>query len=102
MLVFAFSTYPNRISARKIGRLVVEKRLAGCVLTIPVGSMYRWRGKVEDTNEVLAAFKTTKRRVKKLMEFIEGHHPYRVPFVAAMPLKDVNKKYQRWLEKELG
>ena len=78
---------------------------------IPVGSIYRWEGKIEDAKEVLAVFKTTKGKVKLLMKFIEQHHPYEVPFVAAFALGEVspvnkifngvNKKYQQWLEKEL-
>ncbi|OGL77096.1 hypothetical protein A3J43_00255 [Candidatus Uhrbacteria bacterium RIFCSPHIGHO2_12_FULL_54_23] len=102
MIVFVFSTYPTRASARKVGKSAVEKRLAGCVLTMPVGSIYRWKGKMEDTKEALAVFKTTKGKAVRLMKFIETHHPYEVPFVALLPLKDVNKKYQQWLEHELG
>ena len=101
MLVFILSTYPNRVGARKTARLAVEKRLAGCVLTIPVDSLYRWKRKVQNTKEVLAVFKTTRLKAKRLMKFIETHHPYDVPFVAAIPLGQVNKKYQRWLAREL-
>ena len=39
--------------ARKIARAVVEKKLAACVniLTIPVESIYSWKGKIESTSE---------------------------------------------------
>lgn len=100
-MLVALSTYPTRTSARKAGKLAVGKRLAGCVLTIPVGSIYRWKRKIEDSKEVLLVFKTTRRKALKLKNFIETHHPYKVPFVAVVPLKGVNEKYQRWLEKEL-
>jgi len=100
-MMFIFSTYPNRTSARKATGLVVKKRFAGCVLTIPVGSIYQWKGKIENAKEVLVIFKTTKGKARKLMEFLEAHHPYEVPFVAAMPLHQVNKTYREWLGREV-
>jgi len=113
MLAVILSTYPTRAGARKAAGLAIEKRLAGCVLTIPVGSVYRWnpainpsgyygaRGKVQNKKEVLAVFKTTKERAKQLMKFIGGHHPYKVPFVAAVPLGQVSRRYQEWIKKEV-
>jgi periplasmic divalent cation tolerance protein len=101
-MLLIFSTYPNPASARRVVKLVFDKRLAGCVLTIPLGSMYRWKGKLTKTKEVLLVYKTTKEKVKKCMRLIEAHHPYEVPFVATLPLKEVSKKYQQWLVGELG
>jgi len=84
-----------------MAKQVIQKRLAGCVLAMPVGSTYRWKGKVEDTKEVLAVFKTTSGNVKRLMKFIEAHHPYDVPFVATVSLGQVSKKYLKWIEGEV-
>lgn len=80
---------------------MVEKRLAGCVLMIPVGSIYRWKGKAVSEKEVLAVFKTTKLNAKKLSKLVEAHHPYEVPFVALIPLGQVNMKYMKWIKGEV-
>uniref|UniRef100_A0A8C0QUP1 CutA divalent cation tolerance homolog n=1 Tax=Canis lupus dingo TaxID=286419 RepID=A0A8C0QUP1_CANLU len=49
----AFVTCPNEKVAKEIARAVVEKRLAACVNLIPqITSIYEWKGKIEEDNEV--------------------------------------------------
>ena len=50
---------PDAETARRIGRALVEERLAACVNVIPgMSSIYRWRGAVEEAAEVLLVAKT--------------------------------------------
>ena len=45
--------------AEKIARHLVETKLAACVqITGPIKSIYRWKGKVETTDEWLCLIKT--------------------------------------------
>lgn len=97
-MIIVLSTFPKQSDARRIAKQVIQKRLAGCVLAMPVGSTYRWKGKIRGTGEVLAVFKTTRERAKRLMNFIETHHQYDVPFVATVSLGQVSKKYLKWIE----
>ena len=61
-----------RAEARKIARLVVAARLAACVnvLSAPVESIYRWKGKVETAKEFLLVMKTTHARFPALRDAI--------------------------------
>ena len=65
-------TCGSRSEARKIARLVVKARLGACVniLSAPVESVYRWKGKVESANEFLLVMKTTNARFSKLRDAI--------------------------------
>jgi len=56
----AYVTAPDRTTARKIARTIVERRLAACANLWPVESIYRWRGHREETGEFVIVFKTRK------------------------------------------
>ena len=58
--IIVFMTASNEDEAVRIGRALVEARLAGCVNIIRnIRSIYRWQGKIEDEKEVLMVAKTT-------------------------------------------
>ncbi|XP_045861591.1 protein CutA isoform X3 [Meles meles] len=67
----AFVTCPNEKVAKEIARAVVEKRLAACVNLIPqITSIYEWKGKIEEDNEVLMMIKTQSSLVPALTDFV--------------------------------
>jgi periplasmic divalent cation tolerance protein len=84
---------------RKIARAVVTKRLAACVnvVSAPVESIYRWKGKIENAKEFLLVIKTTARRVKDLEKEIVRMHSYEVPEFLAIEIGSGSKKYVDWL-----
>jgi len=91
------STYPNKKSIQKIANKLIQARLAACVNVTKISSMYFWQGKIENADEFLAVFKTTQKNKSKLKKQIKDTHPYKVPEIAELTLKDVNKPYLQWL-----
>jgi len=93
-------TCGSRAEARKIARAVVEARLAACanVLGSPVQSIYRWKGKVETTKEVLLLVKSTRKRFAALERKIRRLHSYDTPEIIAVPIAEGSKSYLRWIE----
>ncbi|MCS7123633.1 MAG: divalent cation tolerance protein CutA [Candidatus Aenigmarchaeota archaeon] len=77
--------------------MVLEKKLAGCVLEIKSESIFLWNNSIEKANEVLLIFKTLPEMSEQLKEFLKENHPYSIPFIAQVPIK-INKEYLRWLE----
>jgi len=85
--------------ARKIGRNVVEKKLAGCANIVPsVESIYRWKGKVERAREVLVVIKTTANRLPELEREVKRLHSYHVPEFIVLPIIAGSRKYLAWLQ----
>ena len=84
---------------RKIARAVVTKRLAACVnvVSAPVESIYRWKGKVESAKEFLLVIKTTARQLNGLEKEIARMHSYEVPEFLAIEVGSGSKKYVDWL-----
>ena len=96
-------TCPSVVLARKIGRAVVEKRLAACVnvMLSPVESVYRWKGKVERAREYLLVMKTTAKRLPELENEVKRLHSYDVPEFIALPIAEGSKKYLSWMDDNL-
>ena len=94
-------THPTR-GARAFARQIVERRLAACVNLVPVGSIYRWKGKVESAGEVLCLIKTTAGALARLERHVRASHPYECfEFVALTPAR-VERRYRAWLAAETG
>lgn len=91
------STYPNKKSITDIAKKLVEKKLAACVNIAKISSVYSWNGKIEDSSEYIAIFKTTYKNKKILKEKIRETHPYEVPEIAEISVSSINKPYLQWM-----
>lgn len=88
--------------ARRLGRLLVEARLAACANVVPaVESLYRWRGELVEERESLLLVKTAERLLEPLMAAVREAHSYEVPAILALPLERVDPPYLGWLLGEL-
>ena len=97
-IVALYVIFGDEAEARRIGREMVEARLAACVNVLgPCRSIYRWRGAVEETDEVAAIFKTGHARVNDLMQAIHAAHSYDVPAIAVLPIASTHRAYLDWV-----
>lgn len=97
-----FVTAASREEADRIGRTVVEERLAACAnIVTPVASTYWWQGKVERARESLLVLKTRQELVDALQRRIRGLHSYTVPEVIAVEIVGGNPDYLRWIDESL-
>ena len=84
--------------ARRIGRSVVEKKLAACAnIVAGVDSIYRWKGKVERAREVLVVMKTTVGRLRELEREVKRMHSYDVPEFIVLPIVAGSREYLKWI-----
>ncbi len=98
-VLFVVSTFASVEEAQRIARLLVEERLAACVNCGPaVESIYRWQGKIESAQEVVAFIKTTIGRYPALESRLCDLHPYEVPELVAFRAADGLPAYLRWVE----
>ncbi len=91
------STYRDKNEASKIARIAVSNRLAACANIIPISSIYAWKGKIEQDNEVMVLYKTTSTRARLLRRYIKDSHMYEVPEIIELEMKGVNSSYLNWL-----
>lgn len=89
--------------ARNLGRQLVEEQLAACANVIPaVESIYRWQGKIEDSNEVLLLLKTTEEKLEDLESRLNSLHKYQTPEFLVLDIECGSSKYLKWLTESLS
>ena len=98
-VVSVYAIFADAEEAERIGRAMVEERLAACINILgPVRSIYRWKGKIETADEVAAIFKTSDDRAGDLIARIAALHSYDVPCVAVWPIDKILGAYAAWVE----
>jgi len=102
-VVSVYVVFASAEEAERIGRDVVEARLAACANVLgPLRSIYRWQGKVESANEVAAIFKTSDAQADAMMTRIAGLHSYAVPCIVVWPIDKVLQSYAQWVDDNVG
>lgn len=95
-----YVTCPDEATARRIARELLERRLVACANLLPVTSLYRWRGAIEEAPEVAMFLKTTRGRVDEVVKAVAGLHPYEVPCAVAFELGAGHAPYYAWVDEE--
>ena len=91
-------TFPDQDTARRISKEIISENLAACVNLIPaVESIYRWEGKIEQANEVLAIFKVSTVGFENLEKLLLEKHPYETPEIIAIVPDQVSEGYLKWV-----
>lgn len=100
-VLLAITTLPDTASAQALAARLVELRVAACVNVLaPCRSVYRWQGKVENTEEVPLLIKTTAARYADLEAAIRAAHPYDLPEIVALPVTRGLPDYLAWVAAE--
>ena len=84
--------------AKKIARNLVESKIAACVNIIPnLFSIYEWKNKIEEDNELLLLIKTNEKNSDKLVERIKEIHSYSNPECVGVKIEKGSEKYLKWI-----
>ena len=100
--VIVTTTINTETGARDIARAMVEERLAACAHVMPVTSVYRWRGNVEEQAEWVCYLKTTPERAEAVMTRIRAIHAYEVPEIIVTPVLSGYPPYLQWVADSVG
>lgn len=96
-----FTNMPDAASAQALAEHLVAERLAACVnILAPCRSVYRWRGAIENAEEVPVLLKTTAAGYPRLEAAIRARHPYELPEIVAVPLSRGLPAYLAWVTEE--
>ncbi len=97
------STAGSEREGWKIGRKLVESRLAACVNVIPqVRSFFYWEGKVRGEQEVILVIKTMPKQLKKIINEINKIHSYDIPEIISLQIAGGEERYLKWVNKMLA
>jgi periplasmic divalent cation tolerance protein len=98
LIVFAYITTKNKSEAKKIGKILLQEKLAACVnIFNNTSSMYCWKGNVKEVNESVLIAKTSQKLFSKLTKQVKAIHSYSMPCILQIPITDGDKEYVDWL-----
>lgn len=101
-VILVLATAPSGEMAAKLAKALVDEELAACGNILPgVRSIYRWKGKVEDEQEVILLLKTRADLFEALKERLVELHPYDCPEVLRLPVEAGHLPYLEWVRESV-
>ena len=91
-------TVGDKKTASIITDALLKEKLAACVSTVPgLASVYRWKGKIERSSEILLIIKTRKTLREDITQAVRRKHPYSMPEILFLDIAEGGKDYLDWL-----
>jgi len=84
--------------ARRIADALVERRLAACVHTTPIASVYEWEGAVQHDDEIALTAVTRADRFDDIVELVGELHSYDLPSITSVPMHGATG-YLGWVDR---
>ncbi len=101
--IVVLTTCNSQEQGAQLARHLIEHRLAACVNVLTgARSFYRWKGEIEQAEEVVLLIKSRRDVFEKLREAILHLHSYEIPEVIALPVVDGSEAYLGWMDRELA
>src|ERR1700733_1852134 len=92
--ILVLTTAGSTEEARRIADALVERRHAACVNILKgVESIYRWKGKTEESQEWMLMIKTTAAAFEKVCGTIKELHSYELPECLKVSIEDGSPEY---------
>jgi len=100
-LMMVYMTTPDLACAEKIGRILIEERLAACVNLLPgMISLYVWAGEPQRETEVMLIAKTRSEHFAALRQRVREIHPYTCPCIVGWPLAVADAAFAQWIAEQ--
>lgn len=101
--VLVYITAESAEQAERIGRTLVEERLAACVNILPgMRSIYHWQGAIETASETVLLAKTRQSLAEALVARVTALHSYDTPCAVVLPITGGLPDFLSWIEAETG
>lgn len=100
-MVFIHTTCANREEAEALGKLIIGKKMGACVHYWPIRSMYKWKGELKETEEVMMVITTFESKLEEVNDLIKEHHSYSTPMIAGVDVRRINRAYKEWMTEEV-
>ena len=91
------TTAPSAEEAKALARTLVEARLAACVQILPMESVYRWDGAIEEAREWLLVCKIKADDFATVEAAILERHSYGTPELVMTPITRGSEAYLSWI-----
>lgn len=101
-MVFIYTTCKNMDEAKRLGSLIIEKKIGACVDFWPISSCFNWKGSFKCIDQVMLLVTTFETKLEEINEVISENHIYSVPLIAGVDVRRVNRPYKEWMMETIG
>jgi len=91
------TTTSSKKEAKKIAKLLIQKKLVACIQISKINSFYKWDGQVCEDKEYLLNIKTKKENYKKIEREIKENHSYDLPEIIGTKIVSLSKEYKNFI-----
>ncbi len=91
-----YTTLNNNDEARKIGRELLEKKLANCVNFFPITCIYNYQDEITEEPEVVLIIKTKPGKYNQIKQVIKANINYD-NFIGQLNVDKINHDFFSWL-----
>lgn len=100
-VIYIFWACQDHQEAKKIIHGLLDQRLVACASILPaVESIYRWEGKIVESQEVKVILKTPLMHYHAIQSYILNHCSYEVPEIVQVDINQGNPSYLSWIFQE--
>ena len=94
-------TAPHKDLAEHIALQLVDEGLVACANIFPkMISIYRWKDKVQEGEEVVLILKTRTELIERTSTRVKELHSYECPCVVALPIVGGNGDFLQWIQEQ--
>ena len=91
------TTCKDEIETKNISKILLENNLVACINYYPVKSMYNWKNKIVNDNEIWLKIKTTLKNKDKIIDIIKKNHSYELPAITIHVIEGTDET-KRWIK----
>jgi periplasmic divalent cation tolerance protein len=96
-----YLTCADDFEADKISRILLEKKLIVCAKKSTVSSSFLWKGKIENSREVLLMMDSIAENFEKINSEIKKIHSYETYNLSSIKVDKTTKEVEDWIKKEI-
>jgi len=100
-MVFIYTTCASMEEARRLGGLMIERKIAACVDYWPVESCYRWEGSMQCSAQAMLMITTLEAKTQQVDDLLSENHSYSIPLIAGVDIRQLNRRYKEWMAEVL-
>lgn len=99
--ILIYTTFGSTTDAKRVGRALVESRLAACVNIFPgMISVFEWDGAMDEADEVAMLIKTRSGLKQETLEAAEQLHPYETPALLVLETSGGSDAFANWIAEQ--
>ena len=96
--ILVYTTLETAEDAKKLGRALVEARLAACVNVLaPMTAICEWKGNLDENAETPMLIKSRRGLQERLLAEAKRLHPYEVPALLVIEPSAGDSDFRRWI-----